>query len=263
MTLHRLRTRTTMLGCSVAMLMLPLMGAVSAQDATAPGIGFELGLGGIVAPSYEGSKRYLLSPYPIISFNYLKLSNGFSLGGGDGQGLSFRPSFGFIGERNAKDEPALTGMNTVEAAIELGAGLKYTAGPISVFGDIRYGVSGHNGVVGEIGADYAIKPTEALTLSLGPRLSFASSGYTNSYFGVTAAEAITSGFTAYNAGGGIKSAGVAANARYDFNDQWAGEAGASWNRLVGDAANSPLIAAGSKDQYTAKIGLIRKFQFDF
>ncbi len=245
------------------MFMLPLMGAASAQDATAPGIGFELGLGGVVAPSYEGSNRYLLSPYPIISFNYLRLGNGFSLGGGDGQGLSFRPSFGYIGERDASDEPALAGMNTVDDSIELGAGLKYTTGPISVFADLRYGVTGHNGVVGEIGADYAIKPNDALTLSLGPRLSFASSSYMNTYFGVTAAESVTSGFAAYNAGGGIKSAGIAANARYDFNQNWAGEAGASWNRLVGDAADSPLIAVGSRDQFTAKIGLIRKFQFDF
>ncbi|AKH98966.1 outer membrane protein V [Hoeflea sp. IMCC20628] len=245
------------------MFMLPLMGAASAQDASAPGIGFELGLGGVVAPSYEGSSRYMLSPYPIISFNYLRLGNGFSLGGGDGQGLSFKPSFSYNGERNAVDEPALAGMNTVEAAVELGAGLKYTAGPISVFGALRYGVTGHNAVVGEIGADYAIKPNEALTLSLGPRLSFASSNYMNTYFGVTAAESVTSGFTAYTASGGIKSAGIAASARYDFNENWAGEAGASWNRLVGDAADSPLIAAGSRDQYTANIGLIRKFQFDF
>lgn len=245
------------------MFMLSLLGSVSAQDATAPGIGFEVGIGGVVAPSYEGSDRYLLSPYPIISFNYLKLSNGFSLGGGDGHGLSFRPSFRYIGERDASDEPALLGMDTVKSAIELGAGLKYTAGPISAFADIRYGVTGHNGVVGEIGADYAIKPIGGLTLSAGPRVSFASANYMNAYFGVTVAEAGTSSFTAYNAGGGIKSAGVAVNARYDFNQYWAGEAGASWNRLVGDAADSPLIAAGSKDQYTAKIGLIRKFQIDF
>ncbi len=243
--------------------MLPLLGTASAQDAMAPGIGFEVGLGGVVAPSYEGSDRYLLSPYPIISFNYLTLSNGFSLGGGDGQGLSFRPSFRYIGERDASDEPALFGMDTVDSAIELGAGLKYTAGPVSVFGDIRYGVTGHQAIVGEIGADYAIKPTDALTLSAGPRLSFASADYMNTYFGVTVAEAGTSSFTAYNAGGGIKSAGIAVNARYDFNDQWAGEAGASWNRLVGDASDSPLIAAGSRDQYTARIGLIRKFQIDF
>ncbi|WP_158284927.1 MipA/OmpV family protein [Hoeflea marina] len=261
MTMQRLRTTTLMLGCGAAMLVLPL--SASAQDASAPGIGFEVGLGGMVAPSYEGSNRYLLSPYPIISFNYLRLSNGFSLGGGDNEGLNFRPSFRYIGERDAGDEPALTGMEPVDAAIELGAGLKYTAGPVSVFGDVRYGVSGHHGIVAEIGADYLIEPVSRLTLSAGPRLSFASADYMNAYFGVTPAESITSGYSAYSAGGGLKSVGVAVNARYDFNDHWAGEAGASWNRLVGDAADSPLIAAGSKDQYTARIGLIRKFQIGF
>ncbi len=238
-------------------------GAAFAQDAGGPGVSFELGLGGVVAPRYEGSDKYLLSPYPIIRLERFELENGFSIGGGDGQGLSFRPSFRFISERDASDDPALAGLSTVEQSIELGGGVKYGAGPISAFVDLRYGVTGHNGLVGEVGLDYGFEPIDKLTLSLGPRLSFASSDYMNTYFGVSAADSVTSGYAPYTAGGGFKSAGLEATARYQFTDVWAAEAGAGWNRLVGDAADSPLIAAGSEDQFTVKFGLMRKFRIDF
>ncbi|TCD16150.1 MipA/OmpV family protein [Oricola cellulosilytica] len=241
--------------------------SVAAGGATAdergPGIEFELGAGALTAPHYEGSSRYRVRPFPLIRFGYLQLPNGFALGGGDGQGLSAAPSFRYRAARKAEDAPELTGLRDVDAAVEIGGGLRYTAGNVRLFGDLRYGAIGHNGITGEIGADMIAAPAERLTVSAGPRLSFADDRYMRTYFGVTAGEAAASPFSAFAPSGGFKSAGVGTAARYQFDDRWALEAEASWNRLIGDAGNSPIVAAGSRDQFSAGIGLVRKFSLGF
>ena len=103
-------------------LALLLPAAAYAQDSygQAPGIDFELGLGAGVSPEYFGSSSYILSPVPVIRIQRLTLPNGRTFGGGPETGFSIGPSFDFIGERSAADHPVLTGLNTVDTAVELG-----------------------------------------------------------------------------------------------------------------------------------------------
>lgn len=229
----------------------------------APGIEFEVGGGGSVVPRYEGSSDYLFSPYPTFRLKRLTLSNGFQIGGGDGMGLSFYPSFAFIGARKAADTPALTGLGDVDRTIELGAGVAYTAPGFKVFGEVRKGFGGHDGYVGEIGADMVMQPSDRLTLAAGPRATLAGGDYMDTYFGVSAAESIASGMPEFDPRGGFKSVGVQASARYDVTENWALESSAGYSRLVGDAANSPLTGAGSRDQFNFRLGVVREFRLDF
>jgi outer membrane protein len=228
-----------------------------------PGIEFELGGGGSVAPRYEGSSNYLFSPYPTFRLKRLTLPNGFQIGGGDGMGLSFYPSFNFRGARKAADTPALTGLADVDAAVELGLGVGYAAPGFKVFGEVRRGVTGHEGYVGEIGADAVARPTDRLTLSGGPRASFADGAYMDSYFSVSAAESIASGLAQFDAGSGFKSVGLEVSARYAMGENWAVESSARYDRLTGDAAASPVTGVGSRDQFGFKLGLVRHFRLDF
>jgi MipA family protein len=236
---------------------------VLAEEATGPGISFELGGGIQMLPSYEGADSFAVGGYPIIKFNRLQLSNGVTLGGGDSLGFGFRPSFNVRGERNAADHAELQGLNTIDTAIELGIGADYEATNWRIYGDLRRGVTGHDGFVGEAGAELITRPAEGLTLSTGPRLSFADAEYMNTYFGVTAAEAAASGRDAFAADGGLKSAGLGAKARYEFGNDWGVEGAVAWDRLVGDAADSPIVDTGSADQFSARIGIFRKFNIGF
>ncbi len=237
-------------------------GLLQDDGSPAPGLIFELGAGGSLSPSYEGSSRYELSPYPVVRLKYLRLNNGFQIGGGDDQGLSFRPSFRYIGKRSAADDPVLAGLPVVDASVELGAGIVYQYRNIRGFVDLRYGI-GHGGIVGETGVDVILTPMDQLTLTAGPRLSFASGEYMSTYFDVTPAAAVTSGLPQFASSSGFKSYGAEVGARYDFNDSWALEGLAGWHRLIDDAAASPIIALGDKNQYNVKIGLVRTFRVGF
>lgn len=236
---------------------------VQAQEAHGgPGVSFELGLAGQLTPRYFGASELVLSPVPIIRLKRLELPNGFTIGGGSEEGFSLSPSFNVISDRSAADSPELLGLNAIDTTVEVGLAATYQTGYFRVMGALRRGFGGHEGFRGELGADVIYKVRDKWTFHGGPRLNFGDSEFTNTYFGVTAAEASLR-FPATTTGGGLYSAGVEAGLRYQVDDRWAVEAGAGWNRLVGDAASSPIVAQGSKDQFSLKFGVLRRFDIGF
>ena len=214
-------------------------------------------------PSYEGSSRYEVDPFPLFDFDYIRFRNGFQLGGRDDGGFSIQPSFDYKRKRSAGDDPVLTGLPDVDTSIELGLTAGYEFDHIKASLTGRYGVTGHNGFVGEAGLDLDFSPIDRLSVLAGPRLTFADSDYMNAYFGVSAASAASSSFSAFNASGGIKSAGFEINTRYELTENWAARGIFKWEHLLGDAADSPITAVGDKNQFSAGIGLTRKFTLDF
>ncbi|MDP2122611.1 MAG: MipA/OmpV family protein [Hoeflea sp.] len=250
----------------VAAFMVSGVVQASAQDQDSapaqPGIVFELGLGGKVTPSYFGSSNLILSPVPLFRMKRLTLPNGFTLGGGREEGFSLSPAIDVISKRSTKDSPELAGLRTIDTAVELGVAAKYQTGHFRIMGEVRRGFGGHDGFRGELGADLIVRSGDQWTFHGGPRLNFADSTFTNTYFGVSAAEA-SARFPATTAGGGMMSAGLEAGVRYQMDEHWAIEAGAGWSRLTGDAAKSPITAQGSKNQYNLSFGVLRRFDIGF
>ncbi len=223
------------------------------------GMQVELGAGAVVAPEYEGADDYDVSPFPVIRLKQLTLGS-LAIGGDDRLGLSLRPSFRFIGKRKSSDVDGLPGLPGVGTAIELGLGAEYEAESWRVFGNLRHGVTGHDGLVGELGADLIFRPDDHWTVSFGPRLSFAGDDYMDDYFAVPAGIA---GPAAYDPDGGLKSAGIEVLARHQLTPAWAVEGSFGWMRLVGDAADSPVTRAGDADQFIGRIGIMRRFSFGY
>ncbi|MCR9136225.1 MAG: MipA/OmpV family protein [Alphaproteobacteria bacterium] len=222
-------------------------------------IKLELGGGAKVEPAYEGASRYEVKPSVVVRVKALRFK-AINFGYGDDLGFSIGPSFGIQSERTAQDDPILSGIPNVDRSFELGLALSYEWEHARVFTNARFGVTGHNGFVGEVGGDAIWRPDQATTISIGPRLSFADDQYMSTYFSVPTTAL---NLPAYNASSGFKSVGIEAALRYDFSDAWAGEVATGWSRLIGDAADSPIVAAGSVDQFNGKLSLIRKFDLDF
>lgn len=239
---------------------------VQAAPAQTPRLVFTLRGGVAVSPEYFGSSDYEIGPDLGFSLGYARLG-GFSFGSTDPnfekRGLNLRGAFRYIPERSASKSPALAGLNDRDASVELGLGLGYTQRNYEVFGDIRYGVVGHESFVGTLGADLRLHPTDRLTVTAGPRVSLGSDTFANTYFGVTPAEAAASSFAAYEAQGGVMSAGVELGATYRINDSWGVEGAATYEKLMGDAADSPITQAGDDDQWRLRLGLTRRFSLGF
>ena len=189
-----------------------------------------------------GAPERFSAPDDPISFGLLDLG-AFRAG----------PSFRYVGARKASDHPELVGLASVPWTLEAGAFMEFWPSEfLRARVDLRYGLRGHEGMTFDMAAD-GVYRAGAWTMAAGPRLGVASSAYMNAFFGVSAAEAFANPTIAqaFDAEGGLKSAGAAASLGYRFSPQWAATGYARWDRLIGSAADSPVPKAfGSLNQFT-------------
>jgi outer membrane protein len=254
--------KTSMTTSLAALILLALPLPALAQGG--PQIGFTLRGGVEAAPEYFGDGDRTVGPDVGFELNYLRFGD-FTIGDPDPlfrpEGFGVTGSLRFVPARDAADFAELRGLDDVDASLELGAGLRYATPGWQVFGNVRYGVVGHESLVGELGADAFVRPTDRLTLSAGPRALFGSDDYAATYFGVTGPEAAASALPRFDASGGLISAGVELGAQYRLDDSWGIDAAVTWERLQEDAALSPIT--DEDDQVSARIGLTRRFTLGF
>jgi outer membrane protein len=222
----------------------------------------------VASPKYPGSNEFAMFGYPSFSIRRAGTPNTFgapddpiSMALIRSGGLRIGPSFRYIGSRSASDDIELLGLDKVPWTLETGAFVEYwptefLRGRV----DVRYGFHGHKGVVADFGLDGLMR-SGPWTFALGPRMRVVSGSYQDAYFTVTPAESIASGLPAYRAGAGVNSLGLAGFTSYKFNPQWEVTGYVRYDRLIGDAADSPITRrTGSPNQWT--IGAILGYSFD-
>lgn len=242
----------------ISLLVAAPLSAVAQEQAN--GIEFRFGLGPSVEPGYFGDDDLDLGVGAKFRLERLQLGS-LSLGGSDTYGLGFGGSFRFVGARDADDFSELSGLEDIDPSIEVGGGLEFTAPDYEVFAKLRYGIIGHESLVAELGSDIYYRPTDQLTFKAGPRILLGDDDYAQTYFGVTAAESAASSFDAFDARGGIISAGAKAEATYAINDNWEVVGTLQYEQLRDDAADSPI--SQSDDQISGSIVLTRRITFGF
>ena len=239
---------------------------VQERAASSAGLSVTVTGGVAVQPDYFGASSYTAAPSFGFGINRLKFG-GFGFGSDDPSyrktGFGFRGSFRYIKNRTSRDNFELRGLNDIRTALELGAGVGYTTDYFTAFGDLRYGVLGHHSFVGELGADAILRPADKVTLTLGPRIDLGSSRFNKTYFGITPAESAASGLAAYRPGGGVYGAGLQFGATYQISENWGVTGTASYTRLVNDAADSPIVQQGKKNQFGVSVGVTRRVTFGF
>lgn len=237
---------------------------MSTQSAGGPAIGFTLRGGVSSTPEYFGSGSNEASADLGFDLNYFQFGR-LRFGDPDPlfepEGFGIGGSLRFIGERDDSDSPELDGLDDVDASLELGVSLSYAQPSYRVFGAVRYGVVGHEAFVGEVGMDAFVRPTDRLTLRLGPRALFGEEKYVEEYFGVDDGESAASDFDAFDPDGGLVSTGVEVGAGYRFSDDWGLDAAVRYDRLRSDASDSPI--SEDDESISARIGVTRRFTFGF
>ena len=160
-----------------------------------------------------------------------------------------------LGWRSGRgDDGALRGFDKIDWSVE--PGLYATWWPVEglrLRGEVRRGVNGDDGWMADLGAD-AVHDDPRWLLSLGPRVHLGDSRFTETYFGVTAAEAARSpfGIDPFAADGTFTAVGGLASVEYRWTKRWSVLADADYRRLLGTAADSPIVARlGSRDQISA------------
>lgn len=239
-----------------------------------------LTLGGavIVKPKYEGSDEHDVFGIPIIiprlsapddnpsmfqSFRQRVKFRGLddirvrALGG---ERLQMGVVTGYITERDESDGELLRGLGDIEGGLVLGAYTGFSLGAFEFDAAILDKVTGDDsGYELRFGAETERQVTRRTKIVARIGTTFASDDYMQTYFGVTPAQASRSraGLPVFSPDAGIKDVYFELGGEMALGERWLLKAGGRYGRLLGDAADSPVVETA--DQLSGVLGMGYRF----
>jgi len=229
--------------------------------------GVAVGLGVAAVPDYEGSEDYEGVLVPYLNAHW---SNHMWLRwlGGNAK-VSLVPSAtwngGVVGEyikkRDNVDNNKVDRMKNVDASFMLGGffGFDYQnwSAYIELMGDAA---DGNDGTIVRLNASYKIPIEQTWSLTLGAFTTWADNDYMEAYFEVDSADSRRSGLKKFNADSGFKDVGLNFAAAYKPWEHWGLMGLVSYKRLLGDAADSPVVDdVGDENQFAVGALVIYSF----
>jgi outer membrane scaffolding protein for murein synthesis (MipA/OmpV family) len=254
--------------CAVAVLAALATLPAAAQSGSDPfGLGDQWQVGGLVyvAPRFEGSRSYEVTGFPFVA------PSGF---GGDGfvqikaaDDVRFRvlkfssfelgPLAGYRFGRDESDAAYLAGMGDIDGGLVVGAFATYRAGPLAFSVSYHHQATGDDtGGLVRFGVEGTTRLSPAIKLTTGIGTNYATDDYMSAFFGVSAAQAASS-LPQYNPSAGFKDVHIGAAAAIDLSDRWTLMLIGRYAHLIGDAADSPVVATES--QFYGGAALTYKF----
>ncbi len=267
---------------ALPLLFTALPFAVMAQESSPqnPDWRFSLGAGTVYAPAYVGAEDYQLSVYPDARAYYkdtffasIPEGVGYNVINKDGWRVAPLAKIGWGRDEDGegpfavtgRDVNALRGMGDVDDALEVGGLVEYTHRPFTTKVELRQGIGGHEGMIGEAGVNYGgqlAQYTRPVSYSFGPRLVWGDSDYNNAFFGVDNGQSARSGLSPYKADSGLVSYGVGGMMMVPVTDTIAVTAFTSYDRLGEEPGDSPLVEErGSKNQFMTGLGMSYQFGY--
>ncbi len=226
-----------------------------------------VGAGAQSRPQYVGADSNEFAP--LFDFAMKRGTEQFDFGAPDDSfdiklysqnGFSVGPVANYQSGRKNSDvgEP----VGRVDPTIEAGIFLQYQMNEsLRLRGEFRKGFGGHKGGIASLGADYVMRDGDRYTFSIGPRVLLSDGRYQRAWFGVTPQAALLTDLDEYRPSGGIHGVAATSSMTYQLGGAFGLFGFARAERLVGDAADSPLIRElGSKTQLSAGLGLTYTFK---
>jgi MipA family protein len=234
-----------------------------------------LGAEARMIPAWPGAPttKYGFSGFPLFSIrkagtppDYFGERDSFGFPIIDLGQVKIGPAVKLIWERKASEYTQLNGLGDVKYAIQAGGFIElWPVTWLRLRAEVRQGFGGENGVTGDAFLD-AVIPMGQFRFSAGPRVTVQSAKAIDPYFSITQAQSTGSTISGlpilpvYNASGGLYSYGAGSQLEYFLSQQWSAHVFAEYERLTGDAANSPLvIQRGSPNQLSFGVGATYSF----
>jgi outer membrane scaffolding protein for murein synthesis (MipA/OmpV family) len=233
------------------------------------GTAWQVGGFAFVTPKFEGSKSYDVLGFPFIApAGFGQGGSSIDIRGADdvrfrliqNNGFEAGPLAGYRFGRDQDDAFRLRGLGDIDGGLVVGAYAGYRTGPWFFSASYHQQVTGDDsGGLVRLAIDHTLvlTPHTKLVTSLGT--AYASSDYMQTFFGVTAAQSAASlaGLPQFNASAGFKDVSLGATATIDLDPRWTLYLTGRYTRLIGDAADSPVIE--TENAFFGGVGLSYKF----
>jgi MipA family protein len=223
----------------------------------------QAGIMGFYVPKYEGSDDYKLTPLPMVDLTwhdrfflstreglgaYALSTDHFHLGGALNYSLG----------RDSEDVGLGNGIGDIDGGLTGAMVARWSQGPFFVGSTLSHQLTGEDtGFLLNVSAGGAVPVSDKFVIIGSASVEAADRRYMDRYFGLSATDAATAGLSSYNANAGIKSVGLMAGLGHNIFDHWTFMTMAGYTRLLGDAADSPLVATAN--QYSLGLGLTYRF----
>lgn len=259
---------------------LLLLTNLNAQMKQPQGWNFSYGVGTITSPQFEGDDEYQLSIVPNIRAAY---SDKFVASVGEGiqyrfdinSNIRLGAVLKFRFPRNAEDGASpfqvsggevtdLAGMGDIGFAYETGGFFEYKINNYAFNAEFLQGSGGHNGQVLNLGIRrskvyFPFGPP--IITSIGPSMTFATSDYTNTYFGISEIQSQDTGLAEYSASSGLVSMGISSFVMMPITRKLSVSMFFNLTQLSSVASRSPLVEdRGSHNQVSLGFFLSRSFK---
>ena len=239
---------------------------------------YSIGIGFASLPAYLGADKNRTAITPDIKVTYKNIffastseGIGFNVVNGPtwqaGPVVKLHPgraedgdSSFFIGGDNTTD---LMGLGDIDGGPEIGGFIQYSTERLSTSFELRQGMDGHDGAVGEASVQWRgmLNMTDSpLFYTFGPEVVFGDSNYVSAFFDVGQQQSAASGLAVHDADGGIVSYGLKGALVRPINQTWSLIGYGNVSQLSDEIADSSLVAVrGSDRQHT--IGVMLKMSY--
>lgn len=226
-----------------------------------------IGAGFGTLPDYVGAKNYRTKAVPLIDIHYgrhWRLSN---------RRLSFNAIINggwrigpFIKQKSGRREtrgPVLEGLGDIGSTFQVGAFAKYKTKRLLFNAEYRHALGAKQGDSLRVTFGHGILKSGKFSAAAVASAKWLSDTAMQTNFGVTPIQSLnsTAGLQTYTPRSGVSEVSVSLYGRYQIDERTRLVGLASYGRLLGASADSPLVAngAGSVDQMKVGIG----FTVDF
>lgn len=222
-----------------------------------------IGVIGGMAPEYLGSDEYEpgYSPRLKIVWRDRLFVNDRTAGVNvvKSEFLSMGGFIRYVGGRSERN-PGLDGVGDIDRTAAAGAFVNFRYEGLRFKSSVRQDVldEGHGMLVNASVESRIPWEDPWFTLQLGT--TWASAVHMDTFFGIDALQSLNSGLRAYDADSGFRDVYVTISSGYRLSDHWAVNGQAQYLRLLGDAADSPLVEdQGDADQFVVGMGITYTF----
>lgn len=251
---------------SLAIFVSPQVMAQSESDAW----GFTVGVGAGSQAKYPGSGDSKTSVFPVVGARYGRYfigaapGTGLPLGAGAYliQNNNWHLGVGLGGQiskpREESDSPRLRGLGDIGTTTLGSVFGSYNDKWYQVRGSLVTDIGGKNqGTRFSMDLEGKYSLTDKLVLSAGPGFTWADGKYSQTFFGINAAQSAASGRALYNASSGINSIRFTVGADYSLSPAWGLGARITTATLRGDSAISPI----TEDKSQNSVGIFTTYRF--
>ncbi len=222
-------------------------------------------------PDYLGSDEYSLGVAPLGSMSlgggrFISiLASDFRINLLNSPNWRLGPEFVWRFGREDVEDEIVNKVHEIDDSPELGVfggyrwfdpkEMRKQAG-VGVWG--VYDVSSAHGGWTAGGSIYGMLPVAMpLTIAAGAGFTYGSDDYMDAYFSVTDQDTLASGLAPYIAGAGVRDGRGWMIAMIHFSRHWHAGAALMYSRLIGEAADSPLVGErGSEHQWVYGVGAL-------